>query len=1115
MYQRSNSRVPPIPQPGPTHHDFLLQQQLAAAQHQQLAQLQAGAHGLMGGHFPGPPGAAGLSGRNLMELDAMYVQQMQQQALAHHAFAQSQGHAAFPGGTHHPGFPGHPLGQPDPRTAKARTPAPATPKPHASNPFSHTNAPSGAGTPKTPTISVSVPSSLPSFGGGFPPSASDPLYSMISAEQKLRERERHLYERSRRESNHFNQAQSTSRHNQAPSFSNSIFKQSDLQSSHNFHQPQPAKVAPVAVDKSIASHYPLDLSNAPSRINCENFEPVRVVAPSVQRELDRIKAEKEKRRQLKAQKTSSTSAAQARPRNASTSSQSSKKAPAPPNSSLPNSVPNPPKAQLPPQIQSILSQEPAPSSERISPKIHFPEIGKAEVQEKEKDESQVAGKNESNSNISSSTPLLQNHHQSQHLLAQKTSKLTSGAHTTLTQSKDIIRTHEDYIRCKQERQKVMPPSSNNPDFLSKIYESVLADKMQHHGVEDWLRSMLISESRKNSASSQSSSSRNRLSETGHQMRRRRSSASSSTTGDRQKVQTANVWIPPVDQYSNTQDHHSMNAHQQIPRSSVIRSDFSAHWGRGSANLLYHPSHNNLHHFQAAQNHAQTHLTNSNGLAHSSDNSSKKLHHENKLPLLTEAIRSTDRTYSSLQKNKAETLENLKQQIFRNWNKSGTLPQPKEIFSDSKRPGSPIDDELRRKRSKSTDKSDPHSSIDRPKFNLTDRIKEELPGPSTTHPNVPKVPKAENEEAEADTLDSSLGALEIVEEPDTPTIGGEEPTTEASLLANPDTLDADSDDSLTIRKPKTPGRKQREETPQMKIYKLIKRTPCPPNVKKLSCKHTSGETLLHVAGRRGYLENIAYYLEMGCDVNAKDNHGFTPLHEAVTKGHLNCVKLLLEQGADPNDQAKDGTRPIHDASENGDMSILRMLLSFGADPTLTCYSGESAYDLAEEMSDTKAFLKEYLEYLKSGNKNDELPILYEPRDIDHIELFVKESLNLSKRASTDDLPAGIENLKIFPEEEGLSDQHFKIEISDNPLPESYWLTINEKSDNFILVRDVKNRLIPDKIKPVVLSLEDLIRQVGKSSLVQLPDDLPEEVELLPLNNETTNLIGSKFWSRACA
>ncbi|CBY35127.1 unnamed protein product [Oikopleura dioica] len=487
----------------------------------------------------------------------------------------------------------------------------------------------------------------------------------------------------------------------------------------------------------------------------------------------------------------------------------------------------------------------------------------------------------------------------------------------------------------------MPPSSNQ-DFLSKIYENVLADKMQHHGVEDWLRSMLINESRKNS----SSSSSRRLSETsGHQMRRRRSKTSSSnggTSGDRQKVQTSNVWIPPVDQYINKPscDPHLTSHAHNMPRSSVIRSDFGGHWGRSNS-LLYHPS--NHHTFQAVK-HAQTQLTTSNGSL------PKSAHHEHKLPLLTEAIRTTNESYAPPPKNKAETLENLKQQIFRNWNKSGTLPQPREIFTDSKRPGSPIDDELRRKRSKSNEiKVEPVSS-ERAMFNLTDQIKEEPGLSSSFYPHAQeKLPKEE----EDDTFDSSLGALEIVEEPDTPTF--EEQTAESML--NPDTFDAnDSDDSLTVRKPKTPGRKQRDETPQMKIYKLIKRTPCPPNVKKLSCKHASGETLLHVAGRRGYLENISYYLQMGCDINAKDNAGFTPLHEAVTKGHLNCVKLLLEQGADPNEQSKDGTRPIHDASENGDMSILRMLLSFGADPTLTCYSGESAYDLAEDMSDTKAFLK---------------------------------------------------------------------------------------------------------------------------------------------------------------
>jgi len=94
------------------------------------------------------------------------------------------------------------------------------------------------------------------------------------------------------------------------------------------------------------------------------------------------------------------------------------------------------------------------------------------------------------------------------------------------------------------------------------------------------------------------------------------------------------------------------------------------------------------------------------------------------------------------------------------------------------------------------------------------------------------------------------------------------------------------------------------------------------------------------------------------------------------------------------------------------------------------------------------VKEYREYLKSGNKNDELPPLYEPRDIDIIEEFVKESLNPTKRPS-DDLPV-IENLKIYPEKEDpVSEQHFKIEISDNPLPESYWLTINEKLEGTVI------------------------------------------------------------------
>ena len=57
------------------------------------------------------------------------------------------------------------------------------------------------------------------------------------------------------------------------------------------------------------------------------------------------------------------------------------------------------------------------------------------------------------------------------------------------------------------------------------------------------------------------------------------------------------------------------------------------------------------------------------------------------------------------------------------------------------------------------------------------------------------------------------------------------------------------------------------------------------MKKLSCKASAGETLLHAAARRGYIENLAYYITMGLSVDSADNAGFTPLHEAVTKEQI--------------------------------------------------------------------------------------------------------------------------------------------------------------------------------------------------------------------------------------
>jgi hypothetical protein len=159
----------------------------------------------------------------------MYMQHMHQQALAQQ-FAAAQQSPHFPIGVHpqYPPFaaPQQPHGLQNPHQnhqkadrrsgghTRAHTPAPASPlTPQQANPFIHK--------PTTPTPTVTIPSM-------FSPAASDPLYSMISAEQKLRERERHLYERSRQESSFNHAAAQKMAPSQPPSFSNSIFNKPDL-----------------------------------------------------------------------------------------------------------------------------------------------------------------------------------------------------------------------------------------------------------------------------------------------------------------------------------------------------------------------------------------------------------------------------------------------------------------------------------------------------------------------------------------------------------------------------------------------------------------------------------------------------------------------------------------------------------------------------------------------------------------------------------------------------------------------------------------------------------------------------------------------------------------------
>ena len=127
-----------------------------------------------------------------------------------------------------------------------------------------------------------------------------------------------------------------------------------------------------------------------------------------------------------------------------------------------------------------------------------------------------------------------------------------------------------------------------------------------------------------------------------------------------------------------------------------------------------------------------------------------------------------------------------------------------------------------------------------------------------------------------------------------------------------------------------------------------------------------------------------------------------------------------------------------------------MLSYGGDPTLTSYTGETTLQLAVESAATalsskadnyedhektrqllevyiyisqmfrrNCELQEYMDYIGDANNDDVIGYPGEPRDID---LYEEDSLG--------SIPSGDE-------------ESFEIEISDDPLPVSYWLTIDDR------------------------------------------------------------------------
>jgi len=97
-------------------------------------------------------------------------------------------------------------------------------------------------------------------------------------------------------------------------------------------------------------------------------------------------------------------------------------------------------------------------------------------------------------------------------------------------------------------------------------------------------------------------------------------------------------------------------------------------------------------------------------------------------------------------------------------------------------------------------------------------------------------------------------------------------------------------------------------------------------------HKRGWTSLHRAAYYNKVEIAAFLIELGLDVNARDDQGQTPLHWPANYGRVQMVKYLISRGADVNAVAMDGIfsgrTPLDAAIKDNQGAVAELLKRHG-------------------------------------------------------------------------------------------------------------------------------------------------------------------------------------------
>ena len=127
-----------------------------------------------------------------------------------------------------------------------------------------------------------------------------------------------------------------------------------------------------------------------------------------------------------------------------------------------------------------------------------------------------------------------------------------------------------------------------------------------------------------------------------------------------------------------------------------------------------------------------------------------------------------------------------------------------------------------------------------------------------------------------------------------------------------------------------------ETGNVDMAKLLAVKEAEPN------SHHKGWTSLHRAAFYGNIEIVDFLIEMGLDIDVKDDRGQTPIHWPANYGRVQMVNHLLSKGADANAVAIDGVfsgqAPLDAAIKDNHSAVAALLRR---------HSGKTAEELKAE------------------------------------------------------------------------------------------------------------------------------------------------------------------------